>query len=1126
MREPHPSESSSPLATFRPGDRFGAYTIDHLLGIGGMACVYAATNREGQKVALKILRDDRADNPDVRSRFMQEARTGAHLHHPNIVRFVDFGAENHQLFLAMERVHGASLWQWVESPPPANELLDVFDQILDALSHAHARGVVHRDLKPDNILLEEGPNNRLRARLIDFGVAQHREALPDDELESSIVGTPEYMSPEQCIGSPTVSAPSDIYAVGVMIYELLSGRLPFTGSNPAATLLAHLQSPFPSFKARSAYVVPVSGEKVLRRFLAREPAERFPNAAAARVALRGLSVQDRHTVSSAAPSLSHAPIRRSEPPPITPGLFLVSDPPFVDLHDLLQDLQHRAQEHIKNDPRPMALLVTGAHGSGRTRFINEFASRLNEDGYAKIWRLSADTHERVIDVILMMIRAHYPHPIMHPEDRSTRLRAQLRADGITDPQVLEQAIALLIDSTPVEVPSEADIWRLIGRLISAATRRQRVVIVIDDVNQAGGHLIPALQLLVTQNMPRAPLLIMSFHSDAERYDTAFAEGLDSLTAQQNGWVIERRELKRLGLREMQQFLQRAIAISPSVAILLADRVDGNPSYAMLILRSILSRYGDNVLRDPIALDRALTELPADVSEILIDRMESGWRSGQVPTRTLDALESLAFLGQRIPRQHALAMLEAEGFEQPTEKLSDLLSTPTLSGIIYAHNGDVHFHDRLTRAAIMTRAEKRKRDVEIHARCVDIKLDGNEHPSENIAEIAEHCMAAGMLQRAQALFIDASKAQKKKMHFVSALRHIDGAIRTVELSESPSAEELTTILLERADLLNRLSRFHEAEKTLNAVDRLDFYHPDAQPPRLLRLRASVASNVDGNAAKARDILGQALRAADAHRKYTEGVRCRLALAELNIASGALAESEKLLRSLLQHPDVMASASLHGSVLRLLSAIAMHTDALDASRALALEASRYFQEANDLYGLAMTKILQGRCEHLEGNHRAAWNLLRAAQEDFLSISDRRMAAVALGWLGTVADTGGDSARARMCWEQSLDSFERSQDAAMVALSKLRLASLDAQNGHWRSAGQLLLASLSQQRVDPLQEVAWSEAMVRMAKEAIMANRQALARDLLQRAHKRLAGLSNESFAYDRVEEIAHLLYQLGA
>lgn len=1126
MRDTHPSESSSPLATFRPGDRFGAYTIDHLLGIGGMACVYAATNRSGQKVALKILRDDRADDPEVRSRFMQEARTGAHLYHPNIVRFVDFGAENHQLFLAMERVHGVSLWQWVESPPPAHELLDVFDQILGALSHAHARGVVHRDLKPDNILLEEGPNGRLRARLIDFGVAQHPEDETDDELESSIVGTPEYMSPEQCIGSPTVSAASDIYAVGVMLYELLSGRLPFTGTNPAATLLAHLQSPLPAFEARSAYTVPSTGEMVLQRFLAREPADRFSSAAAARVALHGLAVRDSHTSVPDITPPEPVAIRRSEPPPITPGLFLVSDPPFVDLHDLLQDLQHRAQEHIKNDPRPMAVMVTGAHGSGRTRLINEFASRLNEDGYAKIWRLNTNTHERVIDAVLTMIRASYPHPIMHPEDRAKRLRAQLLADGISDRTLLEQAVKLLVKSAPVARLSESDIWRLIARLIAAATQRQRVVIVVDDVNHADAQLVPALQLLLSEDMPRAPLLLMSFNTDAERHDASFAEGIESLTAPKSGWVVERRELKRLGLREMQQFLQRAIAISPSVAILMADRVDGNPSYAMLILRSILSRYGDNVLRDPIALDRALTELPADVSEILIERMESAWRSGDVPTRTLDALESLAFLGQRIPRQHALAMLDEEGFEQPTEKLSELLSTPTLSGIIFAHDGDVHFHDRLTRAAIMTRAEQRGRDVEIHARCVEIKLVGHESSSENIAEIAEHCMAAGMLGRAQALFIDASKAQKKKMHFVAALRHIDGAIRTVELNESPNPEELTAILLERADLLHRLSRFRESAKTIEAIDHLAFHHPDAQPPRLLRLRAAVLSNVDDDAPQARELLRQAMRSADAHREYTEGVRCRLALAELDIASGALATSEQLLRSLLQHPDVLESPSLHGSVLRLLSTIAMHTGALDASHALALEAAKRFEDAHDLYGSAMTKILQGRIEHFEGNHRQAWDLLRAAQEDFLSISDRRMAAVALGWLGTVADTRGDSARARMCWEQSLDSFERNHDAGMVALSKLRLAALDAQDGHWRSAGQLLLAALSQQRVDPLQEVAWSAAMVRMSKEAIMANRQALARDLLRRANKRLAGIRNESFVYDHVEEIAHLLYQLEA
>src|SRR5690625_7321946 len=110
-------------------------------------------------------------------------------------------------------------------------------------------------------------------------------------------------------------------------------------------------------------------------------------------------------------------------------------------------------------------------------------------------------------------------------------------------------------------------------------------------------------------MPRAPLLIMSFHDDAERFDPFFAEGLDALSTPQNDWVVERRTLQRLGVREMQQFLQRAIAISTSVAVLLADRVDGNPSYAMLLVRSILSRYGDNVLRDPEGRRRAVHGVP-------------------------------------------------------------------------------------------------------------------------------------------------------------------------------------------------------------------------------------------------------------------------------------------------------------------------------------------------------------------------------------------------------------------------------------------------------------------------------------------------------------------------------------
>lgn len=1126
MIDRRPSGASSALATLRAGDRLGDYTIEHLLGVGGTACVYSSTTREGRRIALKVLRDDRADDPDARRRFLQEARVGAGLHHPNIVRFVDFGSRRNQLYLAMELVVGTSLWSWVEHPPSAHHVLDVFDQILDALAHAHARGVVHRDLKPDNILLEQGDGHRLRVRLVDFGVAQHDEDAARTDDTPSVVGTPEYMSPEQCLGSPTVSFASDLYAVGVMLFEILTGYLPFEGSNTAATLVAHLRNPIPPLVPRDRYELEPNLEVVVRRLLAREPADRFLNAAAARTALGSCRIFDRWESATPPPRSNQKGLSRAEPPPVTAGLFLVSDPPFVDVRGELHDLQHRVQAHLQHDPRPMAVLVGGAPGSGRSRLINELAARLHEGGFAQIWHVETIPRERAIDAIRSMVQNHYPLAIMHPDDRAIRLEEQLLHDGFHDRWELDWALKLLLGSEPLDALSDAPIWSLLGRLVAAAGRRQRLVLVVENIDQNDGDLLHHLAALVPPETKQAPVLITDFRSDAETLRPRFAQGLELLRRHAHEIVIERRDLTRLGLRDMQRFLQRAVAVSPSAATLLADRADGNPSFALQMLRSILSRFGEQTLDDPVVLDRALAELPEAIGDMLVDRLETAWLTGLVPAPAFRALESLSYLGVRVPRTYALAMLEAEGVEQPAQLLTEIFSIPALGSMIRELDGELRFEDRLTRAALMIRAEQQGRKEHLHRLCAEIKQRDKRDDAENIAEIAEHCMAAGMFMRARMLFYNAAMTQISSNLLVEALRNIDGSIRTVELDPSPNAEDLADILLVRAELLSQLSRFPEAKKTLDALDRLRVFDSDGPNAQLLRLRAGVAVNVDGDAEGARQLLRDALRLASRKNLLTEILQTHLALAELHIASGALIDAESLLRAALKLDRDQPNPNVHARTIVQLGTIAMLVGAYGEARDMAMQAEALFVSVNNRQGIASSLMLRGRIEHLEGNLHEAWDLLRRAQEDFLNIGDRRSAALSVSELGVVADSLGHAQRARACWEQALSSFERIQELPMIAMCKLRLAALDAHNGHWRSAGEFLLDALVEHPVDPLHEMSWSEAMLRMAKEAIMADRQALAKDLLHRARTRLAAVDNESFIYDRVEEIAHLLYQLDA
>ena len=208
----------------------GRYSIDRELGRGGMGVVYLANEVDlDRPVAIKLLPPDRAANARLRARFLQEARTAAKLSHPNIIPIHAVDEVGGFVFFAMAYVDGETLTDRVRArgPLPPSEAARVLREVAWALAHAHAHGVVHRDVKPDNILLERGTG---RALVTDFGIAAAEEGAAGE-----VVGTPEFMSPEQALGN-TVDARSDVYAFGATAYFALSGRLPFRGRTPTEVL--------------------------------------------------------------------------------------------------------------------------------------------------------------------------------------------------------------------------------------------------------------------------------------------------------------------------------------------------------------------------------------------------------------------------------------------------------------------------------------------------------------------------------------------------------------------------------------------------------------------------------------------------------------------------------------------------------------------------------------------------------------------------------------------------------------------------------------------------------------------------------------------------------------------------
>lgn len=262
----------------------GQYNIEREVGAGGMATVYLAHDvKHDRKVALKVLREDLSASLGG-GRFLREIKIAAQLQHPHILPLLDSGEAAGLFYFVMPYIKGQSLRERIEREGelPVHEAVRLITEVVDALVEAHAHGVVHRDIKPDNVML-----SGRHALVTDFGVAKAISEATGRNTVTTLgvaVGTPTYMSPEQAAADPHVDHRSDIYSVGVMAYEMLSGRPPFTGSTPQQVLAAHVTEA-PDSVAKRRPAIPPSLEQIVMRCLAKRPADRFQTAAELHAAL-------------------------------------------------------------------------------------------------------------------------------------------------------------------------------------------------------------------------------------------------------------------------------------------------------------------------------------------------------------------------------------------------------------------------------------------------------------------------------------------------------------------------------------------------------------------------------------------------------------------------------------------------------------------------------------------------------------------------------------------------------------------------------------------------------------------------------------------------------------------------
>lgn len=282
-------------------------------GSGGMSVIYRATDLAlGRQVAVKILRPSLTNDPTFLTRFRQEARNVANLQHPNIVTVHDVGQDGNTHYIVMELIEGDDLKKIIraKAPLPIDRALDIAIKICAGIGYAHRAGLVHADVKPQNVLVTEGDN----VKVTDFGIAQALAAADVTERQKVVWGSPHYFSPEQAQGkSPTPA--SDVYSIGVVLFEMLTGRLPFMGNDQQELALAHIRQLPPHIQDINPQV-PEQLDRIVQKVLSKEPSARYRMSdQLGRILInyrdQGLGKTSNHPVAVALPPQTRPPMVKS-----------------------------------------------------------------------------------------------------------------------------------------------------------------------------------------------------------------------------------------------------------------------------------------------------------------------------------------------------------------------------------------------------------------------------------------------------------------------------------------------------------------------------------------------------------------------------------------------------------------------------------------------------------------------------------------------------------------------------------------------------------------------------------------------------------------------------------------------
>ena len=819
------------------------FKLTACIGIGGSGAVYKADQMAlGRTVAVKILNEELSADTRMIKRFHDEAMSASRLNHVNCVSIIDYGQSSDSLlYLAMEFVKGPTLTQLLvnENPLAIDRVIDIVMQSLAGIEEAHLAGVVHADLKADNIILDQRRAGVDTVKIVDFGIARLVTGGRDPE-DRSISGTPEYMAPEVISGAPPSFA-SDIYAVGIILYELLAYKTPFFAGSTTEILANHLKALIPSLATRREQV-PKELDAIVAKALAKHPADRFASAAEMREALGGLAKTRTRTRTlttdkcascgaSCTPSFKFCPecgtsrarVSKQFEVPVAPVNEILPLAFIGRAQELATLLQHmRSQQHTGTD---VGLLVMGFEGAGRSALLRHAYNLVNQETRT-IYQTSPDPSG--LSAPFYPIRALLAAVLqLPPVSSELELREAVLSIGLNErdipgiAQLFGHPTTLLELEPPVR--RREMVWSTL-RALERAAMQGPVTIVCEDIDRFDHPSLEILRRATEVTELALPPLVMTA-------TTAFGSQWPASVPRLEIGALEAQDLTKI------------------VANLVQAGVRGLPPPQVLFeITRAYPGHIEHVVRYLIEGGKA-----EDTNISLPDLIAARLSMLKQPTR--DVLQAAAVLGSEPQLDLLRTML-------PGDTLETALADAERSGLLGHDSGELTFTSRLVRDIVYdaTPADVRRR---LHGAAASAV----ESLSPDVALLGHHHDLAGHAKEAIPLLRRAGDHAAEQLDDVGAgefyYRALVAVRQAVQSGDDETAEgQFVQLSVRLADVLRTRGETALARGVLS--EARDWSGVPMLVSMIDRASASIAlseGDVDGSIAALRRGVGRAISTGD-------------------------------------------------------------------------------------------------------------------------------------------------------------------------------------------------------------------------------------------------------------------------